>query len=123
MPDDVPAVDSPALTTALKAFASLTREQKAALCRTLDGFVSCLGQSGDVLSEKGWHNRANWGSEEWKAWETWGWYRHFCRSYAPYLRNYTATVTTVPFSKLEGVNEPEGEMMKKILNVALGQES
>jgi nuclear cap-binding protein subunit 1 len=153
--DDIPPVDNPALTTALKAFASLTREQKAALSGTLDGFVSCLAptptdlnqnpQSLVVLTEKAWHNRANWGSEAWDAWETWGWYRQFCRSvrfiqflmsceevahlvdvvlqYAPYLRNYSATLTTISFTKLEGLNSPAVEMLKKTLNVAIGQEA
>jgi nuclear cap-binding protein subunit 1 len=85
-----PIVDNPALTTALKAFTSLTREQKAVLSRTLDGFVSCLAPSPSdrhynphsrtVITEHAWHNRANGGGEEWTAWETWGWYRQFCRA-------------------------------------------
>jgi nuclear cap-binding protein subunit 1 len=85
-----PIVDNPALTTALKAFTSLTREQKAVLSRTLDGFVACLApvptdrhynpHSRTVITEKAWHNRANWGRDEWDAWETWGWYRQFCRA-------------------------------------------
>ena len=78
---------------ALKAFTSLTREQKAALARTLDGFITCLvpppgaavpnPHTKTVISEHAWQNRANWGSEEWNAWETWGWYRHFCRLVRP----------------------------------------
>jgi nuclear cap-binding protein subunit 1 len=42
IPEAVPAVDNPVLTTALKAFTSLAREQKGALSRALDGFVTCL---------------------------------------------------------------------------------
>jgi hypothetical protein len=92
LPEDLesPIVDNPALTTALKAFISLTREQKAVLSRTLDGFVACLApvptdvhynpHSRTVITEKAWHNRANWGRDEWNAWETWGWYRQFCRA-------------------------------------------
>lgn len=83
---DVPEVESPALTTALKAFATLTREQKAALSRTLDGFVDCLASATNpnpaaktAMSENAWHNRANWSEAEWVTWATWGWYRHFCR--------------------------------------------
>ena len=85
-----PQVDNPALTTALKAVSSLTNEQKAALSRTLEGFVSCLAPSPTdphpnphartVISEAAWDNRANWGRDEWNAWETWGWYRQFCRA-------------------------------------------
>lgn len=83
---DVPESESPALTTALKAFATLTREQKAALSRTLDGFVDCLVSATNpnptaksAISENAWHNRANWSEAEWVTWGTWGWYRHFCR--------------------------------------------
>lgn len=78
------------MTTALKAVSSLTKEQKAALSRTLEGFVSCLAPSPTdphpnphartVISEAAWDNRANWGRDEWNAWETWGWYRQFCRA-------------------------------------------
>ena len=83
-------MESPALTTAIKAFNSLTREQKSVLSRTLDGFAACLVPlssepnknefAKEVIQEKVWHNRINWGVGEWNAWETWGWYRHFCGS-------------------------------------------
>ena len=86
---DTPVVDNPALSTSLKAFASLTKEQKAVLAQTLDGFISCLAptqgnphanpQARTVITPESWKNRANWAHHEWNAWETWGWYRHFCR--------------------------------------------
>ncbi|KAJ7179608.1 MIF4G like-domain-containing protein [Mycena filopes] len=130
--DEAPAVDSPALTTALKAFASLTREQKGALSRTLDGFVSCLApgaadsnpnpHSRVVISEEGWNDRSGWAKDQWNAWETWGWYRQFCRAYAPYLRNYSTTLSTVSFGKFEGSSEPTAELLKKTWNIATGQE-
>ncbi|KAJ7367816.1 MIF4G like-domain-containing protein [Mycena albidolilacea] len=130
--DEAPAVDSPALTTALKAFASLTREQKGALSRTLDGFVSCLAPAATdlnpnphariVISDEGWNDRAAWDKDQWNAWETWGWYRQFCRSYAPYLRNYSTTLFTVSFVKFEGSTDPAAELLKKTWNVATGQE-
>ena len=88
--DAAPVVVNAALSTALKAFRSLTREQKAALSRTLEGFVACLAPSDSdahanphartVITEEAWENRANWGRDEWNAWETWGWYRQFCRA-------------------------------------------
>ena len=81
------AAESPQLTTALKAFATLTREQKAALSRAVDGFVDYLVDSekpnetaGEVITEKEWHNRVNWNEEQWETWETWCWFRHFCRA-------------------------------------------
>ncbi|KAI0761765.1 armadillo-type protein [Irpex lacteus] len=113
---EVPEVESPALTTALKAFSILTREQKAVLSRTLDGFVDCLASATNpnphaktVVAENSWHNRANWSEAEWVSWETWGWYRHFCRTYSPYLRSYSTTLGTVSFAK-------------KIWNITTGQE-
>ncbi|KAF9004719.1 cap binding protein 80-PB [Cyathus striatus] len=126
-------VDSPALTTALKAFSSLTREQKAALSKTLDGFVASLSplptddhpnpHSRSVIAEGAWENRNTWGRDEWNAWETWGWYRQFCRAYSPYLRTYSNTLYTVAFAKFEGSDDPAVELLKKIWNVATGQES
>lgn len=93
--DATPAIENPALITALKAFTSLTREQKAALSKTLEGFVACLAPLGTepdanpharaVITEEAWENRANWGRDEWNAWETWGWYRQFCRAVSLYL--------------------------------------
>lgn len=78
--------ESAALTTARKAFTSLTREQKAALSSALDGFVDYLvGESTahpkaqEVVTEAAWQNRASWGEDEWEAWQTWGWYRHWSR--------------------------------------------
>ncbi|KAH7924822.1 hypothetical protein BV22DRAFT_1105259 [Leucogyrophana mollusca] len=131
--DDVPAVESPQLVTALKAFASLTREQKGALSRTIEGFVSCLAPSPSdphqnphaqkVVTEDAWENRASWGADEWNTWETWGWYRHFCRMYSPYLRNYATTLGTVGFVKIEGATNPAAELMKKTWNIATGQEA
>lgn len=143
-------MDNPALTTALKAFTSLTREQKAALSRTLEGFVSSLAPSATdsnpnphsrtVITEMAWHNRANWGKDEWNAWETWGWYRQFCRAvsymryistcvtdpflqYSPYLANYSTTLWTVSFAKFEGSADPAAELLKKTWNVATGQDA
>lgn len=79
-------MESPALVTALKAFATLTREQKAALSKTLDGFVDCLASNAKenpnatyVIDETSWSDRNSWNEDQWLTWETWGWYRHFCR--------------------------------------------
>ncbi|KAG5643263.1 hypothetical protein DXG03_001273 [Asterophora parasitica] len=128
-------VDNPALATALKAFTSLTREQKGALSRTLEGFVNALSPADSdasavtpnahtrtVITESAWLNRANWDDEEWNAWQTWGWYRQFCRVYSPYLRNYSTTLYTVSFARLEGSENPAAELLTKTWNVATGQD-
>lgn len=150
--EETPATDNPALTTALKALTSLTREQKAALSRTLDGFVSWIAPSlaahspnpdaRAILTESSWNDRASWDMDEWNAWETWGWYRQFCRvvrvfhsvfwekfthtnadsQYSPYLRNYANTLYIISFSKFEGSTDPAAVLLKKIWNVAIGQD-
>lgn len=78
--------ESAGLAAARKAFATLTREQKAALSRALDGFIDHLvgettahSKAEEVVTEAAWQNRSSWGELEWEAWETWGWYRHWSR--------------------------------------------
>ena len=92
---DVPAAgesQSPQITSAVKAFNVLSREQKTALARTLDGFVDFLAVEGadpmvrEVITEHAWHNRANWEDHAWETWETWGWYRHYCRAVSKSFR-------------------------------------
>jgi len=129
-PDD--HVESPALTTAVKAFNSLTREQKSVLSRALDGFAACLVPlpsepnknefAREVIQENVWHNRINWGAEEWNAWETWGWYRHFCGSYSAYLRTFSTTLGTVSLTRIEGSTDPAALLVKRIWNTAIGVE-
>ncbi|KAL0949059.1 hypothetical protein HGRIS_009157 [Hohenbuehelia grisea] len=131
--DEPPATENPALATALKAFASLTREQKAAFSRTLEGFVASLAPLPSatnqnpsaqlVLDAAEWKNRSSWDKDRWNAWETWGWYRHFCRTYAPYLRNYTTTLSTISFSRYEDIKTPAVDILKKTWNVATGQDA
>ncbi|KAG8218274.1 MIF4G like-domain-containing protein [Butyriboletus roseoflavus] len=127
------SAENPQLITALKAFTSLTREQKGALSRTIQGFVSCLAPSpGDayqnpyghsVIGDEAWEQRSTWSNNEWKTWETWGWYRHFCRIYAPYLRNYATTLSTVGFAKIHDSIDPAVVLMKKTWDIATGQEA
>jgi len=125
--------DSPALTTSLKAYTSLTKEQKTVLARTLEGFISCLAPAAGtphanphartVIDEEAWNNRANWGRDEWNAWETWAWYRSFCRLYSPYLRMYAQTLDAVSFSKFNGSDDPAIAILKMAWNVASGLEA
>ncbi|PFH50582.1 hypothetical protein AMATHDRAFT_144777 [Amanita thiersii Skay4041] len=132
-PEESPTVDNPALSTALKAFSTLTQEQKAVLSRTLEGFAAYLAPSASdhhanpatrvVITGEGWNNRADWGRDEWAAWETWGWYRQFCRAYSPYLRNYSNTLSTVSFSRFEGSTDPAAELIRRTWNVATGQDA
>ncbi|KAH9950166.1 MIF4G like-domain-containing protein [Amylocystis lapponica] len=128
-PADISKAESPAVTSALKAFTTLTREQKAALSRALDGFVDYLAaedkaspQAREVITEKAWHNRANWSQAEWEAWETWCWYRHFGRAYSPYLRNYAHTLAAVSLTRVRSNSDPAADLFMKTWNIATGQE-
>ncbi|KAI0676720.1 cap binding protein 80-PB [Trametes maxima] len=127
-PDVIPVGESPQLTSAIKAFTVLTREQKSALARTLSGFVDCLAVEGvspkvrEVITEHAWHNRANWEDDDWETWETWGWYRHWGRTYSPYLRNYMNTIGTVAFAKVPDTADPAVDLFRKTWNIATGQE-
>ncbi|KAG6849316.1 hypothetical protein H0H93_009457, partial [Arthromyces matolae] len=122
-PEEEMTVDNPALTTALKALDSLTLEQKSGLLRTLEGFVTLLSAANPhvqaVITEAAWVERANWTEDEWSAWETWAWYRQFCRAYSPYLREYAQTLYTVSFSQIEASTEPAAELLKKIWRAAV----
>ncbi|KAF9643748.1 hypothetical protein BDM02DRAFT_3181735 [Thelephora ganbajun] len=116
-PDD--HVESPALTTAVKAFDSLTREQKSVLSRILDGFAACLVP---FPSEPNKSEYAREVVQENNAWETWGWYRHFCGSYSAYSRMFSTTLGTVLLTRIEGSTDPTAVLVKKIWNAAIRAE-
>ncbi|KAG9017386.1 hypothetical protein FRB95_000806 [Tulasnella sp. JGI-2019a] len=126
--DMADALDSAALTAALKAHATLTRDQKTALVRALDGFVSYLGSSptaGTVLSQDSWQSRERWGMDEWSSWQIWGWYRQFCRAHTSQLRTYMNTLESVSLSKLDstvGVDATASAMVKSIWELSLSGE-
>ncbi|KAI0052632.1 cap binding protein 80-PB [Auriscalpium vulgare] len=131
--EDTPA-DSPALVNALNAFTSLTREQKSTLARVLEGFVHAVHSTSTdsslipdqtslrVISPSAWEDRGSWGNEEWKAWQTWVWYKHFCRTYSPYLRSYATTLSIVSFAAVDGADNAAAVLMKKIWALAIGQD-
>lgn len=82
-PQVTQAEDSPQLVAALKAYAAVTREQKSTLAHVLERFVYTLHNSSEaarrVIAEDSWDGHASWVDEEWVAWRTWMWYKHFCR--------------------------------------------
>ncbi|CDO74178.1 hypothetical protein BN946_scf185043.g229 [Trametes cinnabarina] len=127
-PDVIPTGESPQLTSAIKAFTILAREQKSALTRTLQGFVGYLASESvnpkveEVITENAWHNRANWEDEDWEAWETWCWYRHWGRMYSPYLRNYKETIGPIAFAKVSPNASPAIELFRKTWHIVTGQE-
>ncbi|KIY69445.1 cap binding protein 80-PB [Cylindrobasidium torrendii FP15055 ss-10] len=124
-------LENPALATATKAFDSLVKEQRGGLARALEGFGSILVPSGEdegsqamkkVSRDEEWEQRGSWGKAEWHAWESWGWYRHFCRVYSPYLRTYAATLSTVSFASFDGSTEATAVLVKKMFNSAIGSD-
>ncbi|KAI0034391.1 MIF4G like-domain-containing protein [Vararia minispora EC-137] len=123
-----PTAESPALATALKALSVLTQEQKATLSLVIEGFVNALHPSDtsavvyEVVSTTAWGERTEWDEVRWTAWSTWSWFKHFSRAYAPYLRIYATTLTILSMAKLEGANDEAARALKKIWNVATGQE-
>ncbi|RPD62077.1 hypothetical protein L227DRAFT_609933 [Lentinus tigrinus ALCF2SS1-6] len=131
--DLAPAGESPQLTSAIKAFTVLTREQKSALARAMDGFIDYLAAKSsstkvaEVITEHAWHNRANWEDDAWETWETWGWYRHWGRTYSSYLRNYKTTLEAVASDKVRISNssdpDPVVELFRRTWNIAVGQDS
>jgi hypothetical protein len=81
-PQVTQAEDSPQLISALKAHAAVRREQKLTLAHVLEGFVHTLRTSDAarrVIAADSWDGHTSWGDEEWVAWRTWMWYKHFCR--------------------------------------------
>ena len=73
------------LANAEKASSVLAKEQRVALARSLEGFVTALADSGvspaalEVLTEEGWAKKEDWTREQWEYWQTWGFFRQFAR--------------------------------------------
>ncbi|KAF9510764.1 hypothetical protein BS47DRAFT_1331566 [Hydnum rufescens UP504] len=119
---------SEALASALKAYSILTREQKTALARVLEGFVTALSVNATpsislVIAADGWDHRVDWTQVQWECWETWGWYRHFCRYYAAQLKSYAVTLESGPLAKVltAGDRAHSGMLVSEIWTVALGR--
>ncbi|KAG8935874.1 hypothetical protein FRC02_005873 [Tulasnella sp. 418] len=125
VPED--SVQSQALSAALKAHATLTRDQKAALLQALDGFISALGSPGTKICEhlESWSSRETWEQEEWESWETYGWYRQFCREFSPQLKVYMNTLESISLSKLDALDATDqaaSKLLRRVWSVALDQE-
>ncbi|KAF8511162.1 MIF4G like-domain-containing protein [Gautieria morchelliformis] len=118
--DDEIIEDSPALTTALKGYSTLTQDQKTTLVQVLSGFVEALGSSSVIINESAWDQRSRWEQVEWSMWETWGWYRQFLRAYSPHLRSNLTSLETVCF---QGLGEDEAStLLKRLWVTAVGQD-
>ncbi|KEP55380.1 cap-binding protein 80-PB [Rhizoctonia solani 123E] len=84
---DMPTSQS--LVSAQKALETLTKEQKKVFQSAITGFINALTKAGvPALAPVG-----TWGRAEWSAWETWCWYRQFCRA-------VSSTHTCIPFTLL-----------------------
>ena len=141
-----PEEESAELEKAKRAHSTLVGDQKAVLGRVMEGFGTVLGGTAEIVSADGWKNRGAWGKREWEIWETWGWYRHFCREvrawqgvdssltsltllgqYAPHLRMYSETLGTAYLSLSGGSSSEETasgalSLLRRIWRVAVEQE-
>ncbi|CEL63729.1 Nuclear cap-binding protein subunit 1 OS=Drosophila willistoni GN=Cbp80 PE=3 SV=1 [Rhizoctonia solani AG-1 IB] len=103
---------SQSLVSAQKALETLTKDQKKAFQSAITGFVTILTGAGvPALAPAG-----TWGRAEWNAWETWCWYRQFCRAYVPQLRVFTDALDVDRAGEVGG-------LMAKTWDTALGWES
>ncbi|KAI9511289.1 MIF4G like-domain-containing protein [Russula earlei] len=125
-PQVTQAEDSPQLVSALKAYEGVKHEQKSTLAHVLEGFVHTLHGSSEasrrVIAADSWEGHTSWGDEEWVAWRTWMWYKHFCRLYSPYLRSFVTTLSAVSFASLESSSEDGAMLIKRIWWMGTAQE-
>lgn len=125
--DDMPAKvdevtdDSEELRKQIRAHSILVADQKAVLSRTMEGFVTVLSDTDSVLTEESWNNRASWSKKEWETFESWGWFRHFTRNYAPYLRVYKESLSIVYFSRVPA-DSAVGKLLRNIWANAVEQD-
>ncbi|KAF8313202.1 hypothetical protein DL93DRAFT_2114156 [Clavulina sp. PMI_390] len=101
---------SESLANAEKALRVLQGEERDALAKALGGFVKALttdtsSEATAILTKDGWDGRDEWTKVQWEHWETWGWYRHFARSYAAQLRANQRTLEAVPLVGLASAEE------------------
>ncbi|PVF94764.1 hypothetical protein CPB86DRAFT_788751 [Serendipita vermifera] len=121
-PPQEPEEDSTEFQKQTRAHQILVAEQKAVLSRAVEGFVTVLGGTDNCLSESAWENRGAWTKKEWDIIETWGWFRHFTRHYAPYLRLYKETLNIVYLSRV-APEQPAGALMRQIWSITVEQDS
>jgi len=117
-----PVVQTAAMTTALSASSTLVADQRVALSKALEGFATLLGKNDDIVTPAAWERRTTWDESEWKVYETWGWYRHFCRLYAGYLTRYAKTMEACLDTKLQML-ESDGaaaQRLRRYLSIAVG---
>ncbi|CAE6420765.1 unnamed protein product [Rhizoctonia solani] len=107
---DMPASQS--LVSAQKALETLTKDQKKVFQSAMTGFINALEKAGvPELAPAG-----TWSRAEWSAWETWCWYRQFCRAYVPQLRMFSDALDIDRTTEV-------GTLMGKTWDTALGWET
>lgn len=134
-----PTEESAELQKQTRAHSILVADQKSVLSRAVDGFVTVLDDTDAYLSEEAWNNRPSWLKKEWEAMESWGWFRHFCRSvsskdcsllcftnflfqYAPHLRVYKESLSAAYLSRVPAERR-SGQLMREIWSISVEQDS
>ncbi|KAG8833852.1 hypothetical protein FRC17_009969 [Serendipita sp. 399] len=120
--EEEPVEESTDLQKQTRAHQILVAEQKAVLSRAVEGFVTVINDTDEVISEAAWEERSSWTKKQWDAVETWGWFRHFTRSYAPYLRVYKESLSMAYLSRVPA-ERPAGRLLRSIWSIAVEQDS
>jgi nuclear cap-binding protein subunit 1 len=72
-----------ALTSALTSKEQLLLEQERCFELIFNNFIQTLKPSSALFSPESWERRGEWSDSDHRMYETWGWFRHFCRSVRP----------------------------------------
>ncbi|KAG8818678.1 hypothetical protein FRC19_010401 [Serendipita sp. 401] len=120
--EEEPIEESTDLQKQTRAHQILVAEQKSVLSRAVEGFVTVINDTDEVISETAWNERSSWTKKQWDAVETWGWFRHFARSYAPYLRVYRESLSMAYLSRV-AAERPAGKLLREIWSITVEQDS
>ncbi|KAH7105316.1 MIF4G like-domain-containing protein [Auriculariales sp. MPI-PUGE-AT-0066] len=111
------------VSKAMKACETLARDERNSLSRALGCFVAALTSPQApraILQASSWETRDGWGAPEWGTWQTWCWYRHFCRAYAPQLKANAHSLATIAFETLlPSESDPVAAFIRRIWSLAV----
>lgn len=125
-----------ALTSVLSSKDSLLLEQQRCFELVLSSFVQSLSLSDTLFASDAWGRHGEWSDAEHRLYETWGWFRHFCRSvsttisywlvlmlaqYIPQLIGHSQTLRPKLDEKLSQQKGSSGQLLQKYCALALSE--
>lgn len=110
-----------ALTSALNSKESLLGEQQRSLLIILEKFIESLSSTHKLFDEEAWRKRSDWSNLDYKGYETWGWFRHLCRSYNTQLLHHSGALSSLFEEKMLGKNEIPDQLIRKYWALTLGE--